>query len=114
MASVCHCADCQTLSGAPFRASVTVRAEDFHITSGRPKVYVKTAASGAKRAQGFCGNCGSPIYAADAGNPKTFNIRLGAIRQRAEIVPRRQIWRHSALDWALDVSGLPSSPGQPG
>ena len=31
--------------------------------SGDPKIYVKTAEDGAKRAQAFCPNCGSPIYA---------------------------------------------------
>ena len=109
-ASVCHCTDCQSLSGSPFRASVAARAEDFHITSGQPKIYVKTAESGARRAQGFCENCGAPIFASDAESPKVFNLRLGAVRQRAEIAPRRQIWRHSALPWALDVENLPSSP----
>jgi hypothetical protein len=111
-ASVCHCTDCQCFSGAPFRASVPVKAEDFRITSGIPKIYVKTADSGARRAQGFCENCGAPIFASDAESPKVFNLRLGVVRQRAGIVPRRQIWRHSALAWALEVEDLPSSPGQ--
>ena len=106
-ASICHCSDCQTLSGAPFRASVPARAEDFHICKGSPRVYVKVADSGARRAQGFCGDCGTPIYATSADDPKIYNLRLGPVKQRAEIPPRRQIWRESGLPWAQDIHGVP-------
>jgi hypothetical protein len=111
-AAICHCADCQSFSGSPFRASVPTKVEDFRLLSGAPKTYVKTADSGARRLQAFCGECGAPIYASDVERPKVLNLRLGGIRQRSEIPPRRQIWRSSALTWALDISALPSSPGQ--
>lgn len=109
-ASICHCNDCQSFSGAPFRASAPARAEDFHIRKGSPRVYVKVAASGVRRAQGFCGDCGSPIYSTSADEPKVYNLRLGVVKQRAQIPPLRQIWCESALDWAQDVSGLPGVP----
>jgi hypothetical protein len=111
-ASVCHCTDCQRLSGSPFRASVPAKVESFHLLNGQPKIYVKTAESGARRAQAFCDQCGSPIYASDAEKPSVLNLRLGAIRQRAAISPNRQIWCSSALPWALDIRDLPSSPRQ--
>ncbi len=111
-AAICHCTDCQCFSGAPFRASVPARIDDFRLLSGSPKIYVKIADSGARRAQAFCGECGAPIYASDAHRPTVLNLRLGGITQRAEIAPRRQIWRSSAMPWALDVRELPSSPGQ--
>jgi hypothetical protein len=106
-ASICHCDDCQTLSGAPFRASVPAKAADLRIVRGEPRVYVKTAENGNRRAQGFCAVCGSPIYATSADNPQFYNLRLGAVKQRAQIPPLRQIWCDSALGWAQDVSGLP-------
>lgn len=109
-ASICHCGDCQSFSGAPFRASAPAKAEDFHIRKGSPRVYVKVAESGARRAQGFCGDCGSPIYSTTADDPKVYNLRLGVVKQRAQIPPLRQIWCESALDWAQDVSGLPGVP----
>lgn len=111
-AVLCHCADCQTLSGAPFRASVPARAEDFRILKGTPKTYVKVAESGNRRAQGFCADCGSPVYAANADDPKIYNLRLGAVKQREQIPALRQIWCEAALSWAQDVSGLPGSAKQ--
>ena len=109
-AAICHCTDCQSFSGAPYRASVPARIEDFRLLRGAPRIYVKIADSGARRAQAFCGECGAPIYASAAENPTVLHLRLGGIRQRAEIVPRRQIWRRSALDWAFDIRALPASP----
>ena len=109
-AALCQCTDCQTLSGSPFRASVPARPEDFHLLRGEPKIYVKTADSGKKRAQAFCATCGSPIYATEADNPKFYNLRLGAVKQREEIVPARQIWRNSSLEWAQDIRAIPASP----
>ena len=108
-ASICHCGDCQTLSGAPFRASVPAKAEDFRILKGQPRTYVKVAESGNRRAQGFCGDCGSPVYATSADDPKVYNLRLGGIKQRTQIPAQRQIWCESALDWAQDVSALPGA-----
>jgi hypothetical protein len=106
---LCSCSDCQKLSGSPFRASVPAKAEHFKITRGIPKIYVKTADSGRQRAQGFCENCGTPIFASEPKDAHLYMLRLGAVRQRAEIPPLKQIWRGSALTWAQDVSILPAT-----
>jgi hypothetical protein len=98
--SICHCADCQTFSGAPFRASVPVKSEDLTFLRGTPKVYVKIAESGNKRAQGFCGDCGSPFYSTSAdAAPALYMVRVGVIKQRDQLVPGKQIWRQSAQNW---------------
>jgi len=52
-ASICHCLDCQILTGTAYRVSVPAKAEHFRILSGVPKIYVKTAESGNPRAQAF-------------------------------------------------------------
>lgn len=105
--TVCHCQDCQSFSGAPFRASVPAQAEDFKILRGRPRIYVKTAESGNRRAQGFCGDCGASIYSADARDAKVYMLRLGSIAERNQLPPQRQIWCEAALDWARDLLELP-------
>ena len=109
-ASICHCTDCQTFSGAPFRASVPASAGDFKLLSGELKIYVKTADSGTRRAQAFCGDCGTPIYATAVEDPLLYNLRLGAVKQRAQISPQKQIWCDSALAWAQDIHALPGQP----
>lgn len=106
--SICHCTDCQTLSGTAFRTSIPAPDHAFRVTSGEPAVYVKTAESGAKRAQGFCARCGSPIYATAVGDgPKVYNIRVGTVRQRDQLVPKRQIWCRSQQRWLGGIGAIP-------
>jgi hypothetical protein len=107
MVNICHCTDCQTLSGTAFRVSIYASEENFRLTRGEPKIYVKTAESGNKRAQAFCAECGSPIYATSVGEgPKSYGIRVGTARQRDQLPPRRQSWHRSAVAWLPELEGL--------
>jgi hypothetical protein len=110
---ICHCTDCQTLSGSAFSIFVPAPKEAFSLRSGQPKTYVKTAESGAKRAQAFCPECGTRIYATAVSNPRTFNIRVGTIRQRAALRPKAQIWCRSAFDWVMDLGSVKQIAKQP-
>ena len=97
---VCHCTDCQSISGSAFRWAVPVAAEAFKLLSGEPKAYAKTADSGATSHQLFCPECASPLYSTLIGDgPRIFNLRLGTARQRAELRPRVESWCGSAQDW---------------
>ena len=94
---ICHCTDCQTLSGAPLRAVAYTREDAFTLLSGKLKVYVKVSESGNKRPQSFCPECGTPIHATAAGEGrKVYSIRLGSVRQRDQIVPNVHVWFRSA------------------
>lgn len=104
----CHCTDCQTMSGAPFRPVAPAPLENF-VMRGDPKQYVKTAQSGNRRIQAFCGNCGTALFAKAAENATEVSIRLGCVRQRAELPPRRQVWTHSAMPWLPELAALPGS-----
>jgi hypothetical protein len=105
--SICHCTDCQQLSGAAFRTSIRAVDGTFKILTGEPAIYVKIAESGNKRAQSFCPRCGSPIYATSTGDgPKSYNIRVGTVRQRNQLVPKVQIWARSAQHWLADIPSV--------
>lgn len=110
---ICHCTDCQRLSGSAFAVYVPARVEDFRLLSGTPKIYVKTAESGNKRAQAFCPECGSRIYAAAVTDPKILNLRVGTVRQRRELAPKAQLWCRSALDWVMSLGSVKQHDKQP-
>jgi hypothetical protein len=111
--SICHCTDCQTLSGSAYRTNVRTVEGGFKLLTGQPKIYIKTAESGTKRAQAFCPECGSPIYATSVTDPKIYGLRVGSIRQRAELRPKMQGWCRSAQDWVNDLGALPRHAQQP-
>jgi hypothetical protein len=62
--------------------------------------------SGNKRVQGFCADCGTPIYAAAPSNTSAYGLRVGALDQRASLPPRRQIWCKSAVPWSARIEDV--------
>lgn len=109
---ICHCTDCQTISGAPFRVNVPVLTQNFHLT-GEPRVYIKRGDSGAEIATAFCGHCGAAMYSSKRDNPTYFNLRLGAVKQRAQLPPKMQGFCRSALPWAIDITAVRRLPNPP-
>ena len=111
-AIVCHCTDCQVLSGSAFRVNVKAEADSFKLTKGTLKNYTKVGDSGDPRVQAFCGNCATPIYSSVEQNPKYLFLRIGSIEQRNNIQPSVQIWQESALCNFLNMEKVPSSAKQ--
>lgn len=110
---VCHCTDCQTLSGTAFSLYVPAPVEGFRLLAGEPKIYVKTAESGNRRAQAFCPECGTRLYACAEHAPKLFNIRVGTVRQRRQLAPKTQVWCRSSLDWVMNLGSVKKFDKQP-
>jgi hypothetical protein len=109
--SICHCTDCQMLTGSPYRVTVICSEEQIRMTGQAPKIYAKTGDNGQRRYQHFCGECGSPLFTSGEGGPDDWGIRWGSIRQRDRLQPVRQIWCRSAVSWINDLKTLPGRPG---
>ncbi len=106
---ICHCTDCQTGTGSAFRVSIPVPGATFKMT-GQPTIYIKTTAdSGKPRAQAFCGTCGTPIFSTTVGDGQqaSYNLRVGILRQRDQLTPRRQQWWRSARPWVATLDAVP-------
>ena len=111
---ICHCTDCQTSTGTAFRISIPVPGATFKMT-GQPTIYVKTTAdSGKPRVQAFCGTCASPIYSTTQGEgvQPSYTVRVGILRQRDQLAPRRQQWWRSARPWVIGLDALPKAEKQ--
>ncbi|MGA8817618.1 MAG: GFA family protein [Xanthobacteraceae bacterium] len=111
---ICHCTDCQTGTGSAFRISIPVPGASFKMT-GQPITYLKTTAdSGRPRVQAFCGKCGSPIYSTTEGDgvQPSYTVRVGILRQRDQLAPRRQQWFRSARPWVTELASVPKNEKQ--
>jgi hypothetical protein len=109
--SICHCTDCQTLTGSPYRVTVICSGEEIRLMGNAPKIYAKAGANGRTRFQHFCGDCGSPLFTSgEGGGADDWGIRWGSIRQRQWLKPMRQIWCRSAIPWINDLEALPGQP----
>lgn len=106
---ICHCTDCQKLTGSPFRVTAPAPRSTVALTGAQPKLYRKMAENGNIRLQYFCGECGSPLFTAGEGDEaETWGIRWGSIDQRDQLKPSDQIWCRSAVDWLGEISTLPA------
>ena len=110
--SICHCTDCQMLTGSAYRASVPAPRATFVLLKGQPKAYVKTADSGTRRIHAFCPDCGTPVYSSAIADPPAYSLRVGCLDRRAELAPRRQIWCRSAVPWSMNLRGVEQIGGQ--
>jgi len=111
---ICHCTDCQIGTGTAFRVSIPVPGAAFKIT-GQPTMYLKTTAeSGTPRVQAFCSKCGSPIYSTSVGEgvQPSYMVRVGILRQRDQLSPRRQQWWRSARPWVSTLDAVPKTEKQ--
>lgn len=105
--TICHCTDCQHLTGTAYRVTVAASAESFRLTDGAPKTYIKVADSGNRRAQVFCAECGTHLYShAAVERPARFGLRVGCLQERIALVPGKRIWCESALNWSENLRGM--------
>ena len=103
---ICHCTDCQTLSGSAFRTSVRADKEGFHLEGRQPKIYVKSRRKRRQTRPGIL--------------PRVWDVDLlrGAERSASVQHPRRhgapgsraeaesQGWCRSARDWVTDLGSI--------
>ena len=75
--------------------------------TGQPTTYLKTTAdSGKPRLQAFCPRCGAPIYSTTPGDgvQPSYTVRVGMLRQRDRLPPKRQTWWRSARPWVTELA----------
>lgn len=112
-ARACHCTDCQILGGAAFTTNVVVNTGTFKLLNGKVNEYIKIAESGNKRAHGFCPTCATRIYSASVNKEaRDYALRIGALDQRADLHPKREIWCRSAMPWTKPLDGAARSERQ--
>lgn len=110
---VCHCTDCQALSGTAFRTIALTERGSFRLLSGTPTIYVKVSENGSEREQAFCPECGSPLYSASPGEePRIHCLRVGTVRQRDQLKPSFQDWCRSAQSWLEELDSIPRKDKQ--
>jgi hypothetical protein len=106
---ICHCTDCQRLTGSPFRVTLLVPRVDLKILDNQPKLYRKVGDNGRARRQYFCPECGSPLFTSGEGeDEKEWGIRWGSINERDVLAPKAQIWARSSVAWLSQIDDLPS------
>jgi hypothetical protein len=108
---LCHCTDCQVLTGSAFRVFVPAPIDRLLLRS-EPTRYVKVAESGARRIQAFCARCGTPVFSTALEGGTHVMLRVGTLAERAGLRPSLQIWKRSSLPWVESLAAVSSCQEQ--
>ncbi len=85
----CYCLDCRRSSGTGHGTHLVVRKDAFIVT-GDVTFYERAADSGNIVKRGFCGTCGSPVFAENSGMPHLVFPRASLLED-PEIVDSQMI-----------------------
>jgi hypothetical protein len=102
---LCHCLDCQTVSGAAAYAAYVVPLDSLNVIQGEPASYDVTADSGRINSRHFCPTCGTRVWAvlAEMGMASVNGL---ALDDRSHFQPAANYMPNSAPDWCQQ-SDLP-------
>src|ERR1700722_2610284 len=88
---VCHCAECQRRTGAPFGVGAYYSRDRVGI-SGESTLYTRDATSGHPFHQHFCPTCGTTLYWYSAYKPEMIGIAVGGFVDPQFPTPVRSVW----------------------
>ena len=105
---LCHCRDCQTVSGAAAYAAYIVPLQSVELKTGELAGHPITAESGNTNKRMFCTRCGSRVWAE---LPElSFASVNGMALPDGHFKPQGLHRKHSAPDWCVLDETIPAFP----
>lgn len=97
---LCHCRDCQYVSGGEPAAAVVVPRSAFTWIRGETSCFTTIAASGSAVTRRFCPRCGTPMLSELAADPRILAVKAGSMDDSSWLKPTAFLWTASAQPWA--------------
>jgi hypothetical protein len=108
---ICHCTNCQKMTGSAYSAVVAVPTPTLAVT-GTTKRFDDVGDSGKATHRDFCPECGSTVTESADVMPGITMIGIGTLDDPSSVKPAMQIYCDSALPWAQigDMKAFPKMP----
>lgn len=97
---LCHCRECQYVSGGEPAASVVVPRAAFALKQGEVKSFTSTGETGGTVTREFCPECGTALFAELGSNPQLFVVKAGSMDDASWLKPTAFLWKKSAHHWS--------------
>jgi hypothetical protein len=101
--TLCHCADCRRIAGAPAVAWFSVARTALRFTRGAPALFH----SSARVTRGFCARCGTHLTYAHDATPDEIDITTCSLDDPEAAPPEDHTFARSRLRWLRSADGLP-------
>ncbi len=116
MSVLCHCLDCQKMSGATAASHIIVRREALTF-DGAVTHYEKVGDSGKPARTSFCSKCGSRLFGFPDVAPELASVSATSLDDPSGFEPGANIYTKSAQHWDVMDPNLPAFeelPPRPG
>jgi hypothetical protein len=104
--TICHCADCRRVAGAPCVAWFSVERDGFRVVAGEMRLY----ASSAPAERGFCADCGTSLTFQAHDLPGEIDVTTASLDEPGRVPPADHTRTARRLPWMRFADGLPAYP----
>jgi hypothetical protein len=111
---ICHCRDCQRLSGAAFSMSMPIARDRVELLQGELSAFDKAADSGRVVRMLGCARCGIKVWNEPLSAPDMLVLKPGSLDDPGWAVPVGNIWTESRMPWVDIDPQQVNFAGQPG
>ena len=111
-AGLCHCVDCQRLTGGAAWPFFVVFHTDLKVT-GDVVEFPRTGASGHEVHMGSCAACGSRLFGRSDHWAKIRTVSASSLDNASLFTPKMHLWTAHAPGWTAFVPGLPKFEHNP-
>lgn len=103
---VCHCTDCQRLSGNAFIMTMSVHQRSLELHRGELTTFEFPTPQGTTRRDQRCSDCGSRMWSEPPRYPELRGLRPGTLDDTSWLNPIAHIWTASAQPWVSIPDGV--------
>lgn len=96
---VCHCTDCQRLTGTAFVLTMAIQRPSLEVERGETQVLSFETPEGIARRDHRCPGCGSRLWSEPPKLPEILSLRPGTLDDTSWLRPIAHIWTASAQPW---------------
>lgn len=102
---LCHCRDCQRLSGTGHVPVMGVPSSSFGV-QGETKTYATRGTSGGNSIRHFCPTCGSLLFGTSGAAPDAVSIYVGTLDDPSVFKPEAVMFKRDRHPWDITAGTL--------
>ena len=105
---VCHCLDCQTLSGSAFALNLWMAKKGVEVSGDTLNTFELKGGSGRAHHVSFCKQCGTKLFSDYSGAKNSLFVAAGTLDDASDVRPTMHIFTKDKQPWVNIDDGAPA------